>query len=184
MRAPPRIAHYVYFMRPIGAEGPVKIGCSALLAKRLLNVSVWSPHPLEIAAQMPGYFDLEAAFHARFEHLWTHGEWFRPDAELSAVIAAVAAGTFDVSSLPPPKRLGRREHLPRLKWTDERKARVSLAMRFLRFRDRFPELVPDHVFRASWGMRYEPPAHPDEIEIVRAFMEREEVVARLTRRAA
>lgn len=174
---------YVYFMRPVGSEGPVKIGCSVLPSKRLLAISAWSPHPLEVAAQTPGHFDLEAAFHARFEHLWTHGEWFRADPELTATIDAVAAGTFEVSILPAPKRLGHRSLPPAAKWTDERRARTSLAIRFSQFRDRFPELVPEHVFRASWGMRYVQPLGHDGVAVVRAFMESDVVIGQLKRAA-
>lgn len=101
--APPA-ASYVYFMRPVGAEGPVKIGCSGKPAKRLEAYMNWSPWPLEVVATVPGSFHLEWAFHAKFAHLHTHHEWFREDPELTATIDAIRAGSFDLSSLPPAKR--------------------------------------------------------------------------------
>src|SRR3546814_12747101 len=38
----------VYFIRPIGQAGPVKIGCSVGPNKRRPELETWSPVPLEI----------------------------------------------------------------------------------------------------------------------------------------
>jgi hypothetical protein len=96
---------FVYFLRPVGAQGPVKIGCSSVPLDRLRNQMNWSPLPLELAASLPGGLQLEWAFHAKFLHLHTHSEWFREDPELTATIEAIKAGSFDPESLPAPKRL-------------------------------------------------------------------------------
>jgi hypothetical protein len=95
----------VYFIRPVGAEGPVKIGCSSYPDVRLLTFENWSPVPLEIAAQTEGNFTLEKRFHNHFKHLHERGEWFRADPELSAAIEQINDGTFDVATLPEPKRV-------------------------------------------------------------------------------
>lgn len=95
----------VYFLRPIGADGPVKIGCSVRPLARLQEQMIWSPIMLEIVASIAGSFPVEWAFHAKFLHLHSHSEWFRADPELTATIEAIRAGTFDLATLPSPKRL-------------------------------------------------------------------------------
>lgn len=95
----------VYFLRPIGAEGPVKIGHSYWPNDRLRTYQHWSPLPLEIAATILGPQALERRFHARFYHLHSHHEWFFADPSLTEAIDAIRAGTFDVSSLPRGRNL-------------------------------------------------------------------------------
>lgn len=92
----------VYFLRPVGADGPVKIGTSAAPWHRLATYANWSPIPLEIAAEIEGGVTLERRFHAKFRHLHSHHEWFRASPDLTATIAALRAGRFDIASLPPP----------------------------------------------------------------------------------
>jgi hypothetical protein len=96
---------YVYFMRPVGAVGPVKIGCSTGPIARLAHYQAWSPVPLEVVAVLQGSFALEWAFHAKFAHLHLHHEWFAEDPELIATMEAICAGAFDTTTLPEPKRL-------------------------------------------------------------------------------
>lgn len=91
----------VYFIRPVGLEGPVKIGVSTMSWLRLEELMRWSPLPLEVVATLDGGGNLELRFHAKFKHLHSHKEWFKPDPELSATIADIQAGRFDVSTLPP-----------------------------------------------------------------------------------
>jgi len=95
----------VYFIKPIGMDGPVKIGGSKLPTKRRDELEVWSPFPLEIVAELPGNLLVERQFHALFEHLHENREWFTAAPELIAVIEQIKAGTFDVASLPEPRGL-------------------------------------------------------------------------------
>lgn len=84
---------YVYFVRPIDAEGPVKIGWSASPRARLDSLMAWSPVPLEVAAKSPSDDKaLETQVQGHFFHLWSHKEWFRAAPDLSDAIAKVAAG--------------------------------------------------------------------------------------------
>lgn len=83
---------FVYFIRPVGMEGPVKIGYSAKPQKRLMELSVWSPFPLEIAAIVPGNSFLEHALHQKFSAQHSHREWFSPSEELTNLIAALSSG--------------------------------------------------------------------------------------------
>lgn len=96
------IRGHVYFIRPVGRDGPVKIGVSANPSLRLPIYMSWSPDLLELVATTPGDDKLERRFHARFAALHMHHEWFRADPELSEAIRQVQAGTFDVATLPPP----------------------------------------------------------------------------------
>ena len=96
---------FVYFLRPVGAEGPIKIGCSQSPESRLAAILPWSPINLEIVARMAGDEEVEARLHNRFGDEWMHGEWFAASPALTETILAVANGTFDLSCLPEPKRL-------------------------------------------------------------------------------
>lgn len=92
----------VYFIRPVGMAGPVKIGSSVMPEKRLRELGAFCPFELELVAILPGTRELEARFHALFAADHQRGEWFAASTRLDAVIAQVAARTFDVSTLPEP----------------------------------------------------------------------------------
>jgi hypothetical protein len=92
--------NHVYFIRPRGWDGPIKIGCTHRLQDRFGAINNWSPVPLEVVATIPGHRELERRFHLRFWHLRDRGEWFKAAPELDATIEEVRAGTFDVASLP------------------------------------------------------------------------------------
>lgn len=83
---------FVYFLRPIGAQSPIKIGCSYNPAKRLQDYCQWSPVPLEIVATIPGDAKLERNLHDCFADLHSHREWFHTDARLAKFIEEIAAG--------------------------------------------------------------------------------------------
>ncbi len=87
----------VYFMRPVGKRGPVKIGCSIMPAKRLRDLEIWSPYMLEIAASAPGEHRHERALHSMFSDQRRHGEWFDWSPRLAEVVAHVA----ETGTLPP-----------------------------------------------------------------------------------
>jgi hypothetical protein len=83
---------YVYFIRPVGMEGPVKIGCSATPLDRLMAIATWSPLLLELAATVPGSYDLERNIHECLADLHSHREWFRADPRITAIIDKLSAG--------------------------------------------------------------------------------------------
>ena len=95
----------VYFMRPVGKLGPVKIGSTISPANRLQELGRHSPIPLEIAAIIYGPRSLECRFHAMFESLHSHGEWFVESEGLTRTIEQVALGVFDVNTLPNGTRI-------------------------------------------------------------------------------
>jgi hypothetical protein len=57
---------YVYFIKPVGMDGPIKIGCSNIPEHRLVSLSMWSPFPLEIIGKTPGNLKDEGFLHRCF----------------------------------------------------------------------------------------------------------------------
>lgn len=77
----------IYFMKPVGMDGPIKIGCSRNLDGRLQHLARWSPFPLEFIGSVKGDIVFERAIHRRFAADLVHSEWFRPSPELSEFMA-------------------------------------------------------------------------------------------------
>lgn len=106
----------VYFIRAIGMQGPIKIGCSFSPTGRRKALEAWSPLPLEIIAEIEGGHDIERRFHQRFLASHKAYEWFHWTQELQDTIDAISAGTFDVASLPiaegSPLEKGKYQHTP------------------------------------------------------------------------
>lgn len=164
---------YVYFIKPVGADGPVKIGCSILPTDRLSALTTWSPVKLEIAATIKGDEELERRFHTAFLENRSHAEWFLGCDRLTAVIAQVAAGTFDVSSLPA----GRRLPAKRINgvWSDYSRLGASMGARIRALQNRgvsVPKDIAARAFRYNSGRYYAggPARSPDDAETVQAFL--------------
>lgn len=83
---------YVYFIKPVGREGPVKIGCSILPTRRLEEFSVWSPFPLEIVLTVSGDLALERNLHECLAGSHSHNEWFRPTFEVLDLLHKLKSG--------------------------------------------------------------------------------------------
>jgi len=121
------IPTFVYFARRADGEGPVKIGCSYWPTHRLMGLMCWSPYRLDIVATVPGDENLERRFHAHFEHLWSHGEWFRPAPELTLALAELATGVFDLTKLPEKGRPAGHSQRKRRQWTESQRAKTALS---------------------------------------------------------
>lgn len=81
----------VYFLQQI-IGGPVKIGVSYDVERRLDTLAVWSPHPLKLLAAAPGDKYLERNVQDCFADCHYHNEWFHPNPRLMAAIEAIASG--------------------------------------------------------------------------------------------
>lgn len=82
----------LYFFKPIGQPGPIKIGCSRLPDNRLAECAAWSPIPLELIGTLPGTLEDEAFLHDCFIETRSHKEWFHFTPELDrAIKVAIAA---------------------------------------------------------------------------------------------
>lgn len=106
-------------------DGPIKIGCSKDPQTRLALYMCWAPIPLEVVALLPGDYRLEQRFHARFLDQHTHHEWFSASPALTATIAAIRAGIFDIDTLPAGRRL---RHLST--WPAESKESMGLLISY------------------------------------------------------
>lgn len=83
---------YVYFIKPVGMDGPIKIGCSGVPEQRLLSLAMWSPFPLEIIVTIKGGIRLEKNIHECFSYLHSHHEWFAADDRLISAIDLLKRG--------------------------------------------------------------------------------------------
>jgi hypothetical protein len=76
----------------IGGEGgPVKIGCTTDVDRRLRDLRQSSPVPLKLLASTHGGQSRETAYHFVFGAHRLHGEWFERTPELEAEIARLNA---------------------------------------------------------------------------------------------
>lgn len=144
----------VYFIRPVGMNGPIKIGCSQNPLLRLRTFEAWCPFPLENVAQIEGNHNLERRFHAKFREQHSHCEWFHWSQELEDTISAINAGAFNCDTLPAPAIITRRVKA-RGQWTPEQRYQRSVWQRlqFLRRRG------------AEWARLYHDVWHPHENEL-------------------
>lgn len=74
----------IYFIR---CEDFVKIGLAKDENKRLADMQVGNPFPLDLLFTEPGGFKHEAALHRRFAEYRSAGEWFRIEGALAEYIA-------------------------------------------------------------------------------------------------
>lgn len=80
------MAGFVYFIQG-GAGGLIKIGCTSSQPNvRFAALQIGSPVKLVKLGLVKGGFDREAELHRQFAHLREHGEWFRPEKDLTDFI--------------------------------------------------------------------------------------------------
>lgn len=167
----------VYFIRPVGMDGPIKIGCSRLPSERLVALAMWSPFPLELVGMAPGSFRDERFLHGCFCDLHLHHEWFSFSPFLGETIDAILA--FSIGAVLPtlPARPFVRARVKFPKRTLSQKRWLSFSSRARNIENRLraenPKgrwRRPDDVERIMdrWrGARDRAPVHPTDIEIDR-----------------
>lgn len=118
----------VYFMRPAGMDGPIKIGCSTGPEKRLKELAAWSPWPLELIGAVPGTFADEQFLHGCFAGSHSHREWFHSTAPLrdmiGKILAVRAVTPARASQVTGSIRKGRHKD-----WTADRRKQSSYSHR-------------------------------------------------------
>lgn len=82
----------VYFIKPVGMDGPIKIGCSGAPLGRLKTFSTWSPFELELMGSVEGGHSDETALHRRFSDMHTRHEWFMSSPLLRQTIERILGG--------------------------------------------------------------------------------------------
>lgn len=86
----------IYFIKPIGQTGPIKIGISSDPVRRLAEFGGWSPVPLELIGSVSGTWHDEQFLHDCLASHHLHGEWFNAaPAVLDATAMVVAEGGFE-----------------------------------------------------------------------------------------
>lgn len=123
----------VYFCKPVGLLGPIKVGCTTNSLERLQQLMSWSPVDLEIVASVPGDFRLERLIHSILSEHHIRHEWFHPcDALVSGIIKLKAGDPIEVAfDLAAPKGSIAKKRAGKV-WTEWRKKLVSYSSR-LRF---------------------------------------------------
>ena len=74
---------FVYFIQQ-GADGPIKIGATRSIEKRIKTPQTGSHVALSVLAVVPGGFELERDLHHELMEHQLEGEWFAPTPEVMA----------------------------------------------------------------------------------------------------
>jgi len=119
---------FIYFIKPAGMDGPIKIGISTSPHMRLDGLMAWSPFPLDVIGSVKGTHADEIFLHSCFVAAHSHREWFHSSPELRSAIADVLeAGSVSVlHGKITPKKVGAFRRRIR---SDDEKLRTSLLMR-------------------------------------------------------
>lgn len=122
---------YIYFLRPIGADGPVKIGCSQEPTARLVQMMTFGHSQLEIVATVPGGPDLELNLHECFLDTHSHREWFNASPRMTAMLTALQDGKPIHEAVDLSRRLGtfKRKGRGPAKTSDAWKERIAFNRR-------------------------------------------------------
>jgi hypothetical protein len=82
----------VYFIQA-GEDGPIKIGWSSDVEKRIAQLQTANAHKLILLGTIPGSLQDESAIHAMFDHLRLEAEWFRDSPEIRLYVAEKGGGS-------------------------------------------------------------------------------------------
>lgn len=149
---------FVYFIKPVGKPGPIKIGCSQTPDARLESINAWAPYPLEMLVSISGSFELERRLHTCFSAFHSHGEWFHPSDELARGIEALKNGkpveeAFDLSR--EGVTIWRLKRCKKI-WTEDRKIRRGYQTKVCFAVRKLTKEAPD-------GVWFSEPKHISEI---------------------
>jgi hypothetical protein len=122
---------YVYFIKPVGQDGPIKIGSSSNVGRRLEQLAAWSPYPLQVLVAIPGDGKLERNIHECFADAYTHREWFTVTPKLKAFVSALMAGVPLAEAIDLNDRVGPLPYKKRggSQWPEHTKLYMSLLNR-------------------------------------------------------
>lgn len=95
----------IYFVQQ-DETGPIKIGCTTNVDKRLAQLQIGSAVPLRLLGVMTGHHAQEASLHEQFAKDRLEGEWFSPSRELLEYIERWAR--IHADSTPPSRKKKRR----------------------------------------------------------------------------
>lgn len=72
----------VYFIQIQPPVGPIKIGITANIKKRLFQLQTACPYDLKVLSTIPGWKDTELIIHEKFKNYRIRGEWFHPHQDI------------------------------------------------------------------------------------------------------
>lgn len=165
---------YIYFIKPVGEGGPIKIGCSYHPEERLLSLSTWSPFPLEVITTIPGDMKLEKNIHNCFADLHSHREWFRADQRLIDVIELLKRGTPVEEAIDLKKLVGNisKKNREQYWWNDIARQKMSVLHRvrhaLIKIGVSNQEMAPLFI-KQVMGTSGERLLSADEAEIIKSF---------------
>jgi hypothetical protein len=80
-RSPLDLNGHVYFVEA-GENGPIKIGWSQDVERRIGELQVANAHKLRLLGVVPGTMQKERELHGFFAHLRMEAEWFQNSVEI------------------------------------------------------------------------------------------------------
>lgn len=83
---------FIYFMKPVNLNGPIKIGHTVMPDHRLCVLGYWSPFELEFIGLHEGTIGDEWNLHTKFASYRLHNEWFLPSDEMNDCLAKLSGG--------------------------------------------------------------------------------------------
>lgn len=83
----------IYFVQ-CGKDGPIKIGCSDDVEKRIAQMQIGCPYELALLWQIKGDNEDEASLHEQWKHEKVRGEWFHPSEQLLLYINREASNQY------------------------------------------------------------------------------------------
>src|ERR1700728_4360202 len=111
-------AGVVYFIKPTGLPGPIKVGFSNCTPGRVRSLASWSPVLLEVIVMIPGSTTLELNIQDCLWDYHSHHEWFFPADRVMRLVADLIAGVpveeaIDLTDRSPARNRHWRRRDPR-----------------------------------------------------------------------
>lgn len=84
----------IYFIQAKGG-GPIKIGATNDIEKRICGLQAWSSFPLVLLCKVTSVFLAESVLHEMQQDYHSHFEWFEPNTQLLEIIESIkSTGEF------------------------------------------------------------------------------------------
>ncbi len=107
----------IYFVQAQAGDRLIKIGFTDNVRKRVRELRAMNAVELQLLCVIDGALEDEARLHKAHARCWSHGEWFRPNADLLALITheqETQGLRSEAQPLPgvKPPLMEEAEHLP------------------------------------------------------------------------
>jgi hypothetical protein len=166
----------VYFVRPTGKLGPIKIGYSSKdVRERVRQISAQSPLPVEMVACVPGSKRLEANIHQCLAASHSHFEWFHPTDEVLAFLEKVIAGVAVDQAIDLSSRRGHIRINPSTQWDAATRKKMSYLHKVRLATNRARKalgsfVMPPPAIRAAIAEMRKAPLNADQEAAIAAYI--------------